>query len=313
MGRASTIFRALALVAASLAGDAAKEPLCGGSSTEAATCQHTVRGFNLMQLQTAQKVFLPDMNLSVRDSLGFMAELDDLWKERRRIHKQQMTREAAHSHLKDHTTRGGAWWQTHYEPSFHCDLEERLGLMGDGGKWVCNPSTITKQVVAGAPCLVYSVGSNGDFSFEKAVMTKISPKCEVHVFDPAPEGKWTPPANVYYHSTSLGDGQTGQTLKQIVTQLGHAGRRIDLFKIDCEGCEWTTYQNWLNAGVELHQILVEMHWASHGSIQRVHGLFGHLSKEGYVIFNKEPNTLGCRGECIEYAFLKMDPSFNVAD
>ncbi|CAE8596625.1 unnamed protein product [Polarella glacialis] len=60
--------------------------------------------------------------------------------------------------------------------------------MGDGGKWVCDPERITKQVNSGGSCLVYSVGSNGQFDFEARVLRDISPSCEVHVFDPAPAG-----------------------------------------------------------------------------------------------------------------------------
>ena len=48
--------------------------------------------------------------------------------------------------------------------------------LGDGGKWVCDPHRITEQ----KDCLVYSVGSNNDFSFEMAVLKDIGPHCEIH-------------------------------------------------------------------------------------------------------------------------------------
>jgi len=242
------------------------------------------------------------------DSLGFIHEPDSMWLERKQVHLDQMRKEAAHRHDCDSCSRGAEWFQIHYEPSFHCELEQRVGMMGDGGKWVCDLSAIARRVESGDRCLVYSVGSNGDFSFEEAVLNQISPMCEVHTFDPMAAGVWTPPANVTYHSIALGQELPAKTLSQIVQELGHSGRKIDLFKIDCEGCEWDTYQAWLGSGVDIRQILVEMHWRQNP--QAAHEMFEFLRKHGYVVFNKEPNTLGCGGECIEYAFLKMKPEFS---
>jgi len=204
---------------------------------------------------------------------------------------------------------GHIWFQEHYEPSFHCEFEERIGAMGDGGKWMCDPTRIQQATKSGkGKCLVYSVGSNGDFSFEASVLSQISEDCEVHTFDPAKAGTWKAPEGVKYHSVALGEFAPAKPLAQIVKELGHVGRKIDLFKIDCEGCEWETFKSWFGTGVGIGQILVELHWRDNPDV--IHDFFHFLFQQGYVIFNKEPNTLGCQGECIEYAFLKMAPSFS---
>ena len=66
-----------------------------------------------------------------------------------------------------------------YEKVWDCHIEQRVGrLFGDGGKFVCGPDEYFRS----RPCLIYSVGSNGDFSFETDVIRKFG--CEVHTFDP---------------------------------------------------------------------------------------------------------------------------------
>jgi hypothetical protein len=37
-------------------------------------------------------------------------------------------------------------------------------------------------------------------------------------------------------------------------ELNHTGRTIDVFKIDCEGCEWNTYNIWFEAPVGLYKL-----------------------------------------------------------
>merc|ERR1719343_1710954 len=114
----------------------------------------------------------------------------------------------AASRDKDQMT-GPQWWQLHYEPSFHCSFSERLGSAGEGGKWVCDPYRIADAARAGEPCLVYSVGSRGEFSFEKAVQERISSNCEVHIFDPQPATSYAKgqevPSTMTYHTWPLGE------------------------------------------------------------------------------------------------------------
>ena len=66
-----------------------------------------------------------------------------------------------------------------------------LQLMIDGPKWVCDPHRIKKLALdrkAKDPnhpgCVVYSIGSNGDFTFEMGVQHTVGVGvCEFHIFD----------------------------------------------------------------------------------------------------------------------------------
>ena len=66
-----------------------------------------------------------------------------------------------------------------YTPDYNCPLlKERVGRLGDGGKWVCG----LRALLEDRPCIVYSVGSNGETTFEVDMLNRTS--CEVHTFDP---------------------------------------------------------------------------------------------------------------------------------
>lgn len=69
-----------------------------------------------------------------------------------------------------------------------------------------------------------------------------------------------------------------KTFEETIKELGHDGRPIDIFKIDCEGCEWSTYKDWINA--DLRQIVVEVHRAP----EVAQDFFSDLQKAGYVSF-----------------------------
>jgi hypothetical protein len=98
-------------------------------------------------------------------------------------------------------------------------------------------------------------------------------------------------------------------LKNVVNELGHNNRVIDIFKIDCEGCEWTTISDWFTADVTLRQILVETHKSD---VIKTPRFFDTLYENDYVIFHKEPNIAWSSGwnMAVEFALLKLSPSFH---
>mgnify|MGYP006092434823 FL=1 len=138
---------------------------------------------------------------------GFFDDVDDyVWAMFQQRHAEQMVKQTERYGGKGGFSErpGRVWYQNNWEPSFTCQHERRVGRMGDGGKWICDPHRIRRRVeselaqrtkataaaaAAALPpprgCLVYSVGSDNDFSFEESVRSEISPACEVHTFDPS--------------------------------------------------------------------------------------------------------------------------------
>jgi len=198
------------------------------------------------------------------------------------------------------------FFQNHYEPEFICEHERRIGKLGDGGKWTCDPYRIAAQ----DSCLVYSIGSNNDFSFETSVKKEIGPHCEIHTFDMGNYTVGGKEAGVQYHQYGLSttDGGAFRSLSTIIRELGHEGRTIDIFKIDCEGCEYETLPTWFEANVTLRQIQLEIHTYGKPTAMVV-TVFNTLFENGYVITHKEPNIMWTDGSCVEFAFLKLSSKF----
>ena len=203
------------------------------------------------------------------------------------------------------------WYQRNWEPAISCQHERRIGSWGDGGKWVCDPHRIPKKPTNS--CIVYSVGSNNEFDFEEGILADISPECEIHTFDPTVgDSPSNLPAHgkILFHPWGLADQTEGpyKTLSTIVDELGHTGKEIDIFKIDCEGCELETFKTWFSGTPLIRQIQLEVHRGT-GDTPRtpIHELMLFLKSNGYVIFHKEPNIQFGGGVCVEYAFLRLSP------
>lgn len=129
------------------------------------------------------------------------------------------------------------------EERFGSDSDERYDAFGDGPKFVCGVDYIAAKAKKG-DCLIYSVGSNNDVRFEKAVHTHMK-GCEVHTFDPTvAEDAFIGGEYAQFHSWGLGtDGGTEgismggldtgsrKSFETVVRDLGHDNRTIDILKV----------------------------------------------------------------------------------
>jgi Methyltransferase domain len=76
-----------------------------------------------------------------------------------------------------------------------------------------------------------------------------------------------------FHPWGIGGGANNYTangipfdtkpIMTIVNDLGHVGRRLDILKIDCEGCEGTAmvplFEAIIRQELQVDQIMIELH------------------------------------------------------
>jgi len=256
---------------------------------------------------------------SLTESDGWFCEYTDDWKRRKRVHQLQDKRNRNSESIS-------GFFEKNWEPTLHCTFEQRIGNAGDGGKWVCDINNI--DTINYVP-LIYSLGSNGDFNFEQA-LKEVLPPAEIHTFDIT---NYTCPSDVcIFHQTAIGDGINSGTksLKTVIEELGHTGRRIDILKVDIEGNEYMMFEEYFRHSQNpsshpdnkhngtkmpyIRQILVEIHLLNgvgDEPARRAHELFELLRSNHYAIFHKEIHLTGSNGTS-EYGFIRLNRIFFLA-
>ncbi|CAB9513511.1 Pfam:DUF672 [Seminavis robusta] len=149
-----------------------------------------------------------DFQLASYQSYGFF---DDISSEDWKLHQQRFQTHKDHMNDRrpDPTSNElpAMYYMSHYDPLFTCPHERRLGGLGDGPKWTCDPHRLERvarerkeKTQAGAQtsnkqqqanCLIYSIGSAGKYEWEEALakslmkegQTTLQTNCEIHVFD----------------------------------------------------------------------------------------------------------------------------------
>ena len=264
--------------------------------------------------------------LAEQQSFGFFTDiLDSQWLKLQEIHARtfpnyfnDMLRYSNGPDDKntDKLRNSNFWNAENFQVEFHCPMSQRVppSSEADGPKWVCDPHRLRDK----KDCLIYSFGSNGKAEFEHGMIDVLGEhhSCEIHTFDMV---KWNRRKGDFakalqgaatFHNWGLGTPeqaaakpQTFKTLQQTMDELGHTNRTIDVFKIDCEWCEWFTFEQWLEQ--DIRQILVETHNAP---MPNAKDFFQSLHDKGYVIFSKEANFQNAGGG-VEFAFLRLSTDF----
>ena len=122
-----------------------------------------------------------------------------------------------------------------WEPTIRCVENRRVGHFGEGGKWICDPDCLLLP----HHCTIFSIGSNNEFSFEESLQTH---ECEIFTFDHTTGGE-AHPSFVHFNRYGIA-ANSGGNMKTLVDMAALANvSDIDVFKIDCEGCEFEVFSD----------------------------------------------------------------------
>jgi hypothetical protein len=194
----------------------------------------------------------PETTLAFQQSLGFFDDIDD--KEWINLFREP-ARDADHYANPRNPNTGSdkaAFWNfMNQEPVMSCPHLKKVGGLGDGPKWTCDPERLTRVAErrqaanpsSESKCLVYSIGSAGNYRFENGLHKQLGPLCEIHIFDfGAHATGGLEEKNMFYHQWGLTSsyselykppaGAEMYTFQQIKKKLGHEHRAVDIFKID---------------------------------------------------------------------------------
>ncbi|KAF6259117.1 methyltransferase domain-containing protein [Scenedesmus sp. NREL 46B-D3] len=136
-------------------------------------------------------------------------------------------------------------WQL-FKPIISCPSNRPLTKYAgeeDGSKFLCQvdrPGQLRRD------CIIYSLGSNGDFKFEQEMLSRTS--CKVHTLDCTYNGTSQGQRHAYHKwclasaATAAQRGPPFYSWSQVTQKLGH--NRVDILKIDVDGYEYEIVGDW---------------------------------------------------------------------
>ncbi|CAL8079631.1 unnamed protein product [Orchesella dallaii] len=202
-----------------------------------------------------------------------------------------------------------------FAPTFDCPyMRQRIGSIGDGGKWVCGFELLEETKTSQASCIVYSFGVNTESSFEAEILQKTN--CDVFAYDMTVSKMGQQVAGVKskltFTKVGLGAKNTDdlKTLATLMEENGHTW--IDILKIDIEGNEFEALEGLFNSYdiLPFGQLQLEIHLQKF-KFPKFYPWWEQLESKGLRPFSSEINLNPCVNtkrdppELMEYSFINV--------
>jgi hypothetical protein len=232
-------------------------------------------------------------------------------------------------------TDGASYARTPYSiwdftpASYSCPHEmERIGRLGDGGKWVCGMSKY-ENFPKSRECIIYSFGVRDESSFENDMLSRTNCSVWAYDFSVVDFGQQLQPEN-RARAKFLQAGIAGKTdmakdppfysISDLMKQNGHT--YIDILKMDIEWWEFESMDGFMSdfpaaAGDELPlgQLMVEVHFYNGYTPAQYLAWWERMEARGLRPTWTEPNllavTLGGPPLLAEYTLLNVHDKQNV--
>lgn len=200
---------------------------------------------------------------------------------------------------------------------------QRVGRLGDGGKWVCGMSLYeakpglavtshTSDPQTRPETIIYSFGVNDESTFEAEMLARI-PSAQVYAYDFSvsrfgPQISPSYSARAHFSKVGLGAkdefARTPQffTLQTLMKENNH--EYIDILKIDIEGAEYESLDSFMdycekeNGGVmPIGQVMIELHLVDDKNV----------GFERFMKWWERAENLGMRPVLLEVNLLAVSP------
>lgn len=226
-----------------------------------------------------------------------------------------------------------------FRPTFFCPFDlERVGKLGDGGKWVCGMSRYealspgpSSEVSPETTMVVYSFGVEHDSSFEAALLARTNAEIWGFDYSVSAWAEEVPESSRAHFEKAAIAGSTDReqepprlAVADIMAENGH--RFVDVMKMDIESAEFGALRALMDATEQqagdvmgtktlpVGQLLVELHLTSKEGVPRtvrdLVDFFERLERLGMRPVWNEHNWIGDVGSghprFIEYTFINVE-------
>ncbi|CAB3405975.1 unnamed protein product [Caenorhabditis bovis] len=178
----------------------------------------------------------------------------------------------------------------------YCARKVRVGTIGDGGKWICDPWSIPKN------CVIFSLGLNNQVQFDEDIQEIIQNRCKIYGFDNEEQNDLTKLKFSKINGATkvaLISETTNRALNKFtISDLAKDAnvKSIEILKIDIESAEHSVLIPFLEK-YTICQILIEIHGMAH----RHKTLLLKIGKLKYRLFSYEVNGFDIKA--CEYSFI----------
>ncbi|KAI8876403.1 hypothetical protein K501DRAFT_279440 [Backusella circina FSU 941] len=161
-------------------------------------------------------------------------------------------------------------------------------LYTDGYKIGCL-DFFEKQKQNGEKCIVYSLGSDGNYVYESAIHNQFG--CEIHTFD---KNKFDLPGYIKFQQATIGSCPECTSINTLLKNNNHTYTPINAFKIDIEGAEWDNLPDIFNENFQ--QIQMEVHSSNFDRLKMLDNF-----SDNWCLADVNPNILS--RDCLELLFV----------